>query len=550
MKTYKRVVAFLCLMAVIVPLYLQFLLFNRHSYNNHGDSLQAVKIKGIEPRGYHENTIVQAANSTGIPPERRHHGNTVFQETYSTGIPPERKDSARHVLDNVETCLEATNMSKMANKSLALSNAEYFYKEFQKLIPKTFLTNYSSHCWKVNYNVSVKHGFMFTSHIANHTHSGSLLQEPHLKSSLIHLDKHHNGKFSSKTLCLPSVFLAGFPKCGSTYLWCFLQSLVRLSSNLPLGSQVEIEKEPHFWVAILNFQLAKWPKATDLASYLLNFIPGLFKVDTLRKKDVVLMDGTPNILFNSPQFTKSQPKATNYCLVPSVFPYLLPKSKYVVIMRNPVKMVYSAFWFSCVTKGINVAPQTQLLGPSLFHDRVTAKIDLFNDCMRDPSVPEIEVPCSLENQSDYGSCIVNRLHLLDQCVRTITFNLFSEEMPACGRSRIEMGLYYTHIHKWLTVIPRENMLFLTLEKLTAQPRDVAKKILDFLQLPEREAIFKKVAQISLSCSKNSQDSINYKHNPKLKMREDTRSMLIKFFQPFNRLLSELLQDPDSFMWPG
>ena len=454
------------------------------------------------------------------------------------------------VLQNVETCLEATNMVETADKSTALSNAEYFYHQYRKLIPTDFLKNYSSHCWNMHYDVTLRNRVVYQGHIGKYNHNGGIIVGPRtLMNPLLTLQNELKGKFSSEIVCLPKVFQIGFPKCGSTYAWCFLQSLVRLSTNLGMSSQIEVDKEPHFWVRIRVTQAIKMPKPTDLAEYLLNFLPGLSKVNTLKKQDVVFMDGTPNMMFDWPRFAPEQPNSSNYCLIPSVFPELLPKSKYIVIMRNPVKMLYSAFWFSCVTKGITVPYETQLKGPSYFHDRVKAKIDLFNDCMRDSRVPEIKDPCPLAGDADYGSCIVERLHLLDQCVRKITFNLFTEEMPKCGRSRVEMGLYYTHIRKWLSVIPRENMFFLTLEKLIREPSTVARQLLEFLEFPQSEAILEKVKRITLTCSENNQNTIDYKHNPKLKMREDTKAMLIKFFQPFNVLLSELLhvQDRD-FLW--
>ena len=41
--------------------------------------------------------------------------------------------------------------------------------------------------------------------------------------------------------------------------------------------------------------------------------------------------------------------------------------------------------------------------------------------------------------------------------------------------------------------------------------------------------------------------VDYKHDPRLQMREDTRQILEEFFQPYNQMLAELLGD-DKFLW--
>jgi len=167
--------------------------------------------------------------------------------------------------------------------------------------------------------------------------------------------------------------------------------------------------------------------------------------------------------------------------------------------------------------------------------------------MRDKNVPHISEPCSLTSGTDYGECITKRLHLLDHCTRKITFNLFSKELPECGRSRVEMGLFYVHLRKLLSVVPRERVLAITLEQLVKQPTVVAERLLRFLGYPVSEDIMKMVKRITLTCNQNSQDAIPYKTDPLLKMKDETRTMILDFYKPFNALLAELLHD-DLFLW--
>ena len=479
------------------------------------------------------------------------HRNTVPSSTHTQ--PPETKAGHRQhvqsaldrVLGRVKTCLEATNMADEANEQIALTNAQEFYNEYRKVIPSSFASNYSSHCWKMNFDAKVHYSYMYKGHLGKHEFRGSMFSWDEAMRNTI--NNAYNGSFSSDVVCLPKVFLAGFPKCGSTYAFCFLQSLIHLSTGLRMAARTEMMKEPHFWVRVRVSKHVQWPKPADLGEYLVNFIPAISKINTFKNKEVVLVDGTPNMLFDSPRFDAKHSNCSNYCLLPSALPELLPKSKFIIITRNPLKMLYSAFWFSCFTKGIKVPRETQLLGPTLFHDRIKAKMNLFNDCMRDPDNPDISEPCTLLDGSDFGSCITKRLHLLDKCVRKITFNLFSKELPECGRSRVEMGLFYTHIRKLLTVVPREKVLVLTLEQLMKEPKVIARQILTFLEYPVLDSVIDQVQLITLTCTKNSQDLIPYKTDPKLKMKEETREMILKFFKPFNSLLADLLQD-NRFLW--
>ncbi len=459
-----------------------------------------------------------------------------------------KKRGLEKVLYNVQTCLDATNMAKNADEVVALENAREFYIQYRNIIPEKFLPNYSSHCWKMNFNVNLQRVFIYQGKIGRYSFKGTLRsQQQTLIEQITYLKETFKGNFSSDILCLPKVFLAGFPKCGSTYAFCFLNSLVHISTGLRMGTQTEVLKEPHFWVGVRVSKSVKMPKPTNLAEYIFNFLPGLFKMNSMKNNEIVLIDGTPNMLFDSPRFDNEHSNTSNYCLIPSALPELLPMSKYVLVVRNPLKMLYSAFWFSCFTKGIEVPRNVQLKGPELFHDRIKAKIDLFNECMRDPTDIATSETCNLYDDSDYGSCIKQRLHLLDQCVHKIFFNLFSKELPDCGRSRVEMGLFYTHIRKLLTVVPRDRVLVLTLEQLMKEPELIARQMLDFLDFPAPESVIDEVKLITLTCSKNSQDTIPYKTDPALKMKEETKNLILKFYKPFNKLLADLLQD-NHFLW--
>ena len=468
---------------------------------------------------------------------------------------PRQTSALKRVVKNIARCLEATNMKQSANETKAIENAQYLYLEYTRVIPETFLTNYSSHCWNMHYDVAVDNFETFHGHMGNLPFKGGL--QTGAKALVVPINSltfSYKGSFSSEIVCLPKVFMAGFGKCGSSYLWCFLQSLVRLSSNISTSTRFDFGKEAHFWVkgAATAMKFTNMPNAGDIGSYLLNYLPGLKQLSSgAMSKRMILMDGTPNIGFNWPRYKQDQPDSTNYCLIPAALPELLPKSKFVFVMRNPLLMLYSAFWYSCtlIGPGVRMPYETQLKGPSLFHKRVKEKIDIFINCMQDANTDGIDTPCSLVDGSYYGVCILQRLHLLDKCVHKISFRLYGDELSNCGRSRLEIALYYTHIRKWLSVVPKDRILFLTLEELVKSPTKVAEKFLVFFGFADSEV--KKALgltrHIAGSCSQNSQDIFDYKHDPKLKMRNDTRTLLETFLNPFNLKLAEILHD-DMFLW--
>lgn len=175
-----------------------------------------------------------------------------------------------------------------------------------------------------------------------------------------------------------------------------------------------------------------------------------------------------------------------------------------------------------------------------------SKIEFFNQCMRDVSTPSISHVCELSTEKNYSSCIRERLHLLDKCSHKILFDTFSSELSECGRIRINLGLYYIHVQKWLSVVPRDKFLYLSLEGVVQHPTETAYEIINFLGLtmsPDRTT----TNHVMRSCDKNSQSVVDYKHERKLKMRNDTKVMLERFYAPFNSLLAEAVGS-EQFLW--
>ena len=442
------------------------------------------------------------------------------------------------ILTRIDACLVATNMSDYFKKkgyyNTAKENAESVLRALRKIIPE-FETPYNVPCWRtpfkalretvsrtnlLKYKTTRKWPKQNTisGYIGSFNFSYGENENIHHKDILDHV--HWTGKlapqFKDSVACLPKIFLLGYPKCGSTFLYCLLRRILKFSGHM--ANSYDATKEPHWWVIPGPRNNTQSRSPDYLALYLLNFAKGAEYVKT--SLPAITIDASPNLMFQWPRYTEAE-TMENYCLVPSLVPVLLPDSKYIVVMRNPVSMLYSAFWFSC-TSIHQRFKSVKYFGPDIFHERITRKIEIFNQCKA------VGEP-------------------LDKCMDAVANNIYyGPDLTMCGRTRLEMGLYYVHTCKWLSVVPRERILFFTLEELAIQDlKHSAKVIVDFLEIESGD--LKMHDLLDIQCNKNQQKGIDYKNNPRLVMRNDTRQILREFFEPYNQMLANLLGD-DKFLW--
>ena len=460
----------------------------------------------------------------------------------------------KSVEESVDECMKNTNLHYQSILSDAKRNARYIFDEFRKVIPKNSLRGYISHCWNEYYFTQWSERRNCSGKIGNISFSRYLNKYNPYNHILSYLNAKFPRKwYESNLVCIPKVFLPGFPKCGSTFLYDFINALISKSKNLSNLDRIQVCKETQFWVcfhALLEENIYV-PSVNDLGAHLLNYIPGIHKMSSFNTKDSILVDGTPNYIYEWPVFRKSEHNMTNYCLLPSVLPKLIPNSKFIVIMRNPVDMLYSAFWYFCIN--MNHVKIRAVQGPDIFHERVTSKLLMFNNCMNENSTIPGEYTMfnreCLLNSKNYSSCIQNRIHFLDKCLARIIPEIFTPKMPKCMYDNmVHIAVYFAHIRKWLSVVPRDRFLFLKFEELVNNPSQGALSVLKFLNLDTKVASNEQVIEgIVSSCSKNPQVGINYRDDPQLQMRKDTRTMLENFYHPFNSLLAQLLDD-DKYLW--
>ena len=129
---------------------------------------------------------------------------------------------------------------------------------------------------------------------------------------------------------------------------------------------------------------------------------------------------------------------------------------------------------------------------------------------------------------------------LEKCTDVASVKLSSPDLPSCGTTRLEIALYYVHTRKWLSVVPRENSL-LHAGRTNYYSRSETHGQGD-IRLSRTDMDSYNFQNIV--CNENKQERIDYKGDPRL---SDTRQILEEFFQPYNQVLADLLDD-DKFLW--
>ena len=436
------------------------------------------------------------------------------------------------VYRNLDKCLEGAELTSYFESrdylKTARKNAKTFLSTIRKIIPTHFSHHYSAPCW--DSKLRVQYCEEDVSQL-NHKRIGRVegsMNEFVFKTVLdvfeyeIKRELKAKVNITSSTLCLPTLFIAGFPKCGSTHIYCLVTDLAKLANPSYTLSSTALGKEPHWWVPHGPHTHSLYPhQPAKLVGYLMNFIRTA--KEQKNSRFAFPIDGSPNLIFQWQRYSPTE-NLENYCLVPAVLPQILPHSKYIVVMRNPVDMLYSAFWFSCSAGHVKLSRVQQLWGPHIFHEKVEKKIRIFQNCT---------------NTRPVDDCLID------------VYPLITSSFGSCGRVRLEVGFYYHYIRRWLSIIPIQQFFFLTTEDLHENVTyvHVANKISEFLGLGvhiESVETLRRVATQQNTC-RNTQSQFDYRHDTELQMRNDTRKLLNEFFKPYNQKLAELLGDP-KYLW--
>ena len=298
--------------------------------------------------------------------------------------------------------------------------------------------------------------------------------------------------------CLPYVFLAGFPKCGTTSLFYALSQHHQIVPPL--------DKEPQWWArASLGDLSTDYLKARTMI-YLQYFESAARQ---MADKNVFTLDASQTLMIDS--IFETMGEQVDYCANVALISKILPDSKFIIAMRDPVESLYSAFYnFHWDYK---TWPEEMKANATLyFHNEVEGAITRFNDCLacNEKSIYE----CDVESDN-WGEL----------------------------KTRLGIGIYAIHIRKWMKFFPTENFLFLKTEDFAHDLFGTMKNVTQFIGI---QAASKENVTSWFSEQKNSRSaSIRNKYRD---MLPATRKLLSDFYAPYNKQLVELIKD-ERFLWP-
>lgn len=300
---------------------------------------------------------------------------------------------------------------------------------------------------------------------------------------------------ATQIFCLPKFYLIGFPKCGTTLLYQYIETH-------PLFAKPR-DKEGQFWREYVKYNAVMF-KELQVFMYLFHFYSATKQIHTNQNRFTI--DASASTVFSL-----ARPIHTieyDMCSVPVTIFNALPNSKFVVILRNPIDRLWSDFWYFCSRttafqkkKRLNLVPDSEK-----FHNYTLSAIRDFNTCLQK--------------------------HNIFHCV--MLAGMVGGEEVACADVRLGLGVYFVHLERWLSVFPRDQILAIRMDDLVSNPVMKMNEVWSFLGVPSFD-----VVPIRTKVNSNSRNAY--------KMLPETRRILSDFFSPHNRMLAKIL-DNEGYLW--
>ena len=403
-------------------------------------------------------------------------------------------------------------------------------------LPDQFEKGFRNPCWYMHLSVPLKvYKILQTTrgnisdveafNLMNLVFGGSHLQNGGTKSSP------PGSSLPPKSLvCVPMVYFIGFPRSGSTQLYKMLTSHPELAGGM--------NKEPHWWTRYLFS--SKFPhNLLAVVRYLSHF---------RQASEQIAGNNTGQLLIDGSQSTVWDMRTSNnFCALPHLITSIVPNAKFIVLMRNPVDRLFSDFRYLCEEalriklkgKGSN---KTEIEREQIFNDDPAFNVsaDVFHKVVQ-------------QEINTFHSCLTPG-NSLDICTHlsTITLPRKPQATPVsteCSRVRLGISLYHVHLKRWLKVLPKERLLFLRTEDMSVDPYALLERVWQFLGVKKQSKA--ELTDILYRHLHSSLLGVGQGHNSTMsesvRMHQETRDLLVKFFQPHNTALSQLLED-ERFSW--
>lgn len=371
-------------------------------------------------------------------------------------------------------------------------------RTWEKLVPAATVMD-SNNCWHANnFNQLSAAQRRKMAGVKSFVHLRTLFNKKELggmMNRILRSDDTSDLTPADYFLCLPNTFVIGFPHCGA--------ALMHRNFEVHPDFAESSWREPHFWRELARHRDGKY-RELDVLLYLFHFYEASQKIKERRK--VFITDASTSTVYISAQpFEKEE----DLCVVPMTMFNILPLANFIVIMRNPIDMMWSDFWFFC-SKTSRFKTATGAV--ETFHEFAVTAINKFMECMAKQTL----LYCATAASSSYG------------------------EESSCKRVRLGLGLYYVHLRRWFSVYPREQFLTIQYEDWLSNFSSTMDDVWSFIGVsPATESVQDEGSPDPWA--KHFQQS-------DFKMLPETRKLLREFYLPYNKMLARLLNQQQYLLW--
>ena len=377
-------------------------------------------------------------------------------------------------------------------------NAEYSLPDIIKFIrkyippPSDFAGHLKNPCWFANYD-KVMSDLIDHSNVTKQDDSCLL--------------PNTNG---TKTLyCLPYMYLLGYPKCGTTSLYSYIKQhpeFVESATTRGCG-----------WIGIHTSGLINgYPDNVKSVFYLLSQSYPASKqieINSTQVNNKIFADFNPGSSWRQSGFEHLN--KGSMCDPPLLLREMQPNAKFVVLLREPISRLYSAFWFYAAKYNYQ-----DKLSPEIFTEDVQTFFKRLKLCDKRKSM----LNCLREAQNfDH--------HFKD-------YYLFQQ-----NPQQLLTGFYYLYLLPWLQVFPRKSFLFIRTEDMK---KDTGKTLQEIFRFLEMSPLPRKIINSSIKTIHHEQTML-HDNSSNLSLSSSTKKQLKEYFKPFNEKLAKLLND-DRFLW--
>ena len=205
----------------------------------------------------------------------------------------------------------------------------------------------------------------------------------------------------------------------------------------------------------------------------------------------------------------------NKAMTYDVIRHVLPCSKFIVLIRDPVERLYSDFIYF-------LKRQPELITAEMFHEHVTASFEWWKNCTEKFNI----------KQCLYGNPQLPGLKPLFQG------DIYQCWLPNRICPNFRIGFYSYILQDWMKHFPKESFLILAMEHFSVNPVDIIQNhVLPFLGLPAMDQKLVKIIQ-------NMARSYPFDQGPSGDVRKafEERNIVKRMFPQTRQALEELYRD--------